>query len=116
MANYICDYCKKEFECRRIIKSATKFCCREHWKKYIKEKGTWNKGKKWEEIYSPEMLKKLNDMNNKTGKDHHNYNRKRPDTQLSNLLNNPARSKEQNERIQKEYEIENVPAQADDRR
>ena len=102
MVNYVkCIVCGKEFKDTHPKRKGNKYCCREHFNKYKKENGTWNKGKKWEEIYDPETLVKLKEHVTRHGKDHFNYDTKRKDTSRRNVLYNNRYSKEKELEIQK---------------
>ena len=94
-----CTVCGIEFKDTHPSRKGNKFCCREHFKEYKKIHGCGNKGKTWEETYSPEKLKFMKDRISKKGKEHHNYGLKRMDTTLRNLINNPKRTKEVNDRL-----------------
>ena len=94
-----CVVCGEEFKDTHPGRTGNKFCCREHFKEYKKIHGCGNKGKTWEETYSPETLKFMKERISQKGKEHHNYGLKRMDTTLRNLINNPKRKKEVNDRL-----------------
>ena len=94
-----CVSCGIEFKDGHPERKSNKFCCREHFRQYKKIHGCGNKGKTWEETYSPETLKFMKNRINSKGKNHFNYNGKRIDTTLRNLLHNPQRKKEVNDKI-----------------
>lgn len=97
----ICKICGIEFKDSHPAKKINKFCCREHWLKHLREKGSWNKGKKWDEMYNKDTLDKLKTRITATGEDHHMYGVRRSDLLLNNLINNPMYSKEKQEEITK---------------
>jgi len=97
-----CIVCGKEFKDTHSGRKGNKYCCREHFKQHKKEVGTWNKGKKWEEIYKPETLAKLKEHVNSKGKENFNYGRNRLDTKIRNLLNNPKYSENKISSINKD--------------
>jgi len=96
-----CIVCGKEFKDTHSGRMGNKYCCREHFNKYKKENGTWNKGKTWEEMYDLETLGKLKEHVTSFGKNHFNYNRERYDNILRNLLKNPRHSKDKKLEIRK---------------
>lgn len=95
-----CKVCGIEFKDSHPAKKINKFCCREHWLKYLREKGSWNKGKKWDDMYSKDTLDKLKTRITTTGEDHHMYGIKRPDVVFSNIMNNPMHSSQRKQEIQ----------------
>lgn len=99
-----CIVCEEMFKDKSPHLKGNKFCCREHWRKHLKEKGSWNKGKKWEEMYNKDTLDKLKTRITATGEDHHMYGARRSDLLLQNLINNPMYSKEKQEEITKNLE------------
>jgi len=99
-----CTFCGKEFKDKHSERKGNKFCCREHFREYKKIHGCGNKGKTWEETYSPETLKMMKKRITIKGKEHWNYNRKRKDTLIRNLIKNPMKSKEEKEEIKKMFE------------
>lgn len=100
MVVVICLICKRKFKDKSPHLIGYKFCCREHWRQYLREKGSWNKGKKWKDMYNKDTLEKLQKRIRSTGKDHHLYGTKRPDLVLSNIMNNPMHSSERKQEIQ----------------
>ena len=103
MVKVICKECGKKYKDKHPERKGDKFCCRKHWQDYIRTNGTWNKGKKWKEIYKKETLKKMMNRIGLTGEQHFNYNRSRPDLLMRNFLNNPSKSFNQNKEIQQNY-------------
>lgn len=99
-----CVVCDIEFQDTHPSREGNKFCCRDHFKEYKKINGCGNKGKTWEETYSPETLKFMKERISKQGKEHWNYGLKRMDTTLRNLLNNPKRKKEVNDKLKEIFE------------
>jgi len=89
-----CELCGKEFTDTHSGRKSLKFCCREHFRQYKKKHGTWNTGKKWSEMYSPELCVKMDKRVHSKGEEHFNYNRKRADLLIRNLVMNPSFSKE----------------------
>ena len=96
-----CSFCGEDFKDTHPSRKGNKFCCREHFKEYKKIHGCGNKGKTWEETYSPETLKFMKERISKKGKENHNYGRDRPDLLLRNLMRNPMSTEEKNEKIMK---------------
>lgn len=82
-----CTYCGKEFKDNHSNRPGKKFCCREHFRIFKKENGSWNTGKTWKEMYDKETLAKLEKRIHTKGEDHFNYNRKRPDLRERNIKN-----------------------------
>lgn len=99
-----CALCGKSIKDKHPARKGNKFCCREHWQQFINENGTWNKNKKWDEMYNVETLHALKNRSASIGKNHFNYGRNRPDMLKKNLLNNPSRTVEINKKIQEEYD------------
>ena len=95
-----CVGCGIEFPDTHPGRSGNKFCCREHFREYKKIHGCGNKGKTWEETYTPETLKFMQDRVHKKGKEHWNYEKKRDDLLIRNLVNNPKRDNKINNSIQ----------------
>jgi len=82
-----------------------KTCSRDCYYTRLRRDGHWNSGMKWEDIYrNKATLVKMKSRVKKKGKKHFNYDRKRTDTLLRNLTNNPMRSEKKNRKIQKEIE------------
>ena len=96
-----CSFCGIEFKDAHPNREGNKFCCREHFRKYKKIHGCGNKGKTWEEFYSPEKLKFMKERVSAKGKSHFNYGKDRPDLFLRNLMRNPMLTEEKNEKIMK---------------
>lgn len=102
MAMVKCLVCGIVFKDRSPHLTGNKFCNREHWRQYIKENGTWNKGKDWKEMYDKSTYDKLKARITTTGKDHLRYGIRRPDMTLKNLIDNPMHSKEKRQQIEKD--------------
>lgn len=83
-----CSLCGKEFIDSHSGRKGLKFCCRQHFREYKQKHGTWNKGKKWKEMYSSETLTIMNARIVAKGKDHFNYNKTRKDVLVRNILDN----------------------------
>lgn len=98
-----CVVCGMEFQDTHPSRKGNKFCCREHFKEYKKIHGCGNKGKTWEETYSPETLKFMKERISKKGEEHFNYDRNRIDTTIRNLVNNPKKTEEYKERIKQMF-------------
>jgi|GEM_PF-5309489 len=90
----LCAYCKKETGKKLWPKCKRGYCDRTCMAKWRQENGTWNKGKKWEEMYSKEVYDKLDKRNRSKGAENHNWKRKRPDLSERNRKNiNPVLNK-----------------------
>lgn len=96
--------CGKEFKDKhpeRNTPEDKKTCSRNCYYDRLRRDGHWNKGKKWNEMYSPETLKKMEDRIHTTGDKHWNSERKRYDLLFRNLTDNPMKTADEKEEIKK---------------
>jgi len=103
-----CSLCEKEFNDSHSGRKGLKFCCRQHFREYKQKHGTWNKGKNWKDVYSPETLAKMKTRITAKGSDHFNYSKKRPDNIIRNVLKNPMYSEEKKKELQELVKKEGI--------
>jgi len=71
-----CLMCNTEFEVIESRKHTAKFCSHKCSTDYNKGKPTWNSGKKYEDIYTEEQIKRIKSAQSHKGKDNPNYGKK----------------------------------------